>query len=286
MSSVLVVHPDAGIRARLLDALAREGLAAGAVTDLDGALDHPEVAGVRVVLVEPTLLEQYEFDFRTQIGVRAGTDITVIALVDIADPARKKELKRHEAVLLERPIDDHDALVALVKRHSAPPTPPAGVPAVIPMAPGAATPSLGRMKVERVNLDDGSLNAPATPDGEGPMVLVVDDEEDARSFFATLLEQRGYRVHAVSSATSALRFLGKDPTVRLIVSDIDMPQMDGFELRYALRESNIPFIAVAGNDSAERRRLAQELGMAALVGKPIQVKPFCELVKGTLLAEK
>ena len=72
--------------------------------------------------------------------------------------------------------------------------------------------------------------------------------------------------------------------MRLIVSDIDMPQMDGFELKYALKESKIPFIAVAGNDSPDRRELARSLGMVALVGKPVQVKTFCELVRGTLLA--
>lgn len=285
MPSVLVVHEDAGIRARLLDALARAGIAAASLTDLEGALDHPEVALVRVVLVDPVLLEQYEFDFRTQIGVRAGSnDITVIALVAIADPARKKHLKRHEAILLERSIDDEGALVALVAKHSAPvPGAPPADPATDPGGRRNTPASLGRVNVERIQLDDGSLNAPVQPGVEPPMVLVVEDDEASRGFFATLLEQRGYRVHAVSSATSALRFLSRDDTVKLIVSDIDMPQMDGFELKYALKESKIPFIAVAGIDSPDRQQLAKELGMVALVGKPVQVKPFCELVRGAVL---
>lgn len=286
MPSVLVVHEDAGIRARLLDALARAGVAAAALTDLEGALDHPQVAQVRVVLVDPVLLEQYEFDFRTQIGVRAGSDdIAVIALVAMADPARKKHLKRHEAILLERSIDDEESLLALVAKHSAPV--PGSPPADQTTDPGArrnTISSLGRISVERIQLDDGGLNAPLSAGGEAPMVLVVEDDEASRGFFSTLLEQRGYRVHAVASATSALRFLKRDQTVKLIVSDIDMPQMDGFELKYALKESKIPFIAVAGNDSAERQHLAKELGMVALVGKPVQVKPFCELVRGALLA--
>lgn len=285
MPSVLVIHEDAGIRAQLLDALARAGVPTAALTDLEGALDHPQVSQVRVVLVDPALLEAYEFDFRTQIGVRAGSDITVIALVSMADPARKKHLKRHEALLLDRPIDDETALVALVARHSAP------VPGSPPVDQATdagrikTNPSLGRISVERIQLDDGGLNAPTTPGEEPPMVLVVEDDEAARGFFATLLEQRGYRVHTVSSATSALRFLKRESTVRLIVSDIDMPQMDGFELKFALKESKIPFIAVAGNDSPDRKQLAKELGMVALIGKPVQVKPFCELVRGALLAD-
>lgn len=281
MPLVLVVHPDAGIRAKVLGTFAAAGIDARALTDLEAALDHAEVARVRVVLSDPGLLEEYEFDFRTQINVRAGTDIAVIALVDIADPARKKALKRHEALLLERPLDDQASLLALVQKQIAA-LAPAGVAPSAP--PEARNTGLGRMKVERINLDTGDLNAPVGPDEEQPMVLVVDDQEDARSFFATLLEQRGYRVHTVASASSALRFLGKENSVRLIVSDIDMPQMDGFELRYALKESGIPFIAVAGNDSHERKQLAKELGMVALVGKPIQVKPFCELVRGAVLS--
>lgn len=288
MPSVLVVHEDAGIRARLLDALARAGVAAAALTDLEGALDHPEVVHVRVVLVDPMLLEQYEFDFRTQIGVRAGSDeITVVALVAIADPARKRHLKRHEAILLDRSIDDEEALLALVARHSAPlpGSPSAEDSGHTPDPARKSSPSsLGRISVERIQIDDGGLNAPVSPGAEPPMVLVVEDDEASRGFFSTLLEQRGYRVHAVASATSALRFLKRDATVKLIVSDIDMPQMDGFELKYALKESKIPFIAVAGNDSPDRKELARSLGMVALVGKPVQVKPFCELVRGTLLA--
>lgn len=280
MPQVLVVHEDAGTRARLLDVLARHGFAATALTDLDGALDHPAVSSVRVVLADPALLEQYEFDFGTQIGVRAGTDITVVALASIADPARKAHLKRHNAVLLDRAIEDEDALAAQMRRLVS-----AAAPSIdSPTLDKIKAPSLGRVNVERIQIGDGSLNAPIEPGGEGPMVLVVEDEENARSFFSTLLEQRGYRVHAVASATSALRFLGREKTVRLIVSDIDMPQMDGFELKYALKESKIPFIAVAGNDSPDRQQLAKELGMVALVGKPVQVKPFCELVRGALLA--
>lgn len=279
MATVLVVHGNAVVRARLLDALAKRGLPAAALTDLEGALDHPTVAEVRVVLVDPALLEAYEFAFATQIGVRAGSTISVIALVEVADPARKKVLERHEAMLLERSIDDHDALAAQVVKHSGP-----AVVAEEAVEPRKRSPSLGRISVERVQLDSSQLDAPVSAAGTRPMVLVVEDDEAARSFFATLLEQRGYRVHAVASATSALRFLGRDEAVHLIVSDIDMPQMDGFELKYALKESPIPFIAVAGDDSAERQQLAKQLGMIALVAKPVQVKPFCELVRGTLLA--
>ena len=272
MPSVLVVCPDAPQRDTLVAGLAQLGLSVEGAVDLDVALDHPEAGSVRVLLACPELLEQDEFDFRARFNVRGGGDAKVIALTDIADPARKNAVKRHEAVLLERPMIDLGSMAAQIRRILT------EVEAPKKPAPAAG---LGRMKVERINLEDGTTNAPVDAVGETPMVLLVDDEEDVRSFFSTLLEQRGYKVHAVSNATSALRFLGRE-SVHVIISDIDMPQMDGFELKYALRESPIPFIAIAGDSSVERQQLARELGMVALVPKPIQVKPFCALVRGAL----
>lgn len=268
MPSVLVVCPDATLRDTLVAGLAQLGLPVEGAADLDAALDHPDSGAVRVLLACPELLEAEELDFLTRFNVRAGTEARLIALTDIAEPARKKAIGRHGAVLLERPLVDHGSMAAQVRRLLA-------AEDVRRPAPSG----LGRMKVERISLDDGTTNAPVDAGGTAPMVLLVDDEEDVRSFFSTLLEQRGYRVHAVSNATSALRYLGKEP-VHVIISDIDMPQMDGFELKYALRESPIPFIAIAGDSSAERQQLAKELGMVALVPKPIQVKPFCALVRG------
>jgi CheY-like chemotaxis protein len=65
-----------------------------------------------------------------------------------------------------------------------------------------------------------------------------------------------------------------------------MPVMDGFELKAMLDErpgERIPFIAIAGTDSPERHELAKKLGVAALLGKPIQVREFCRVVRGTLM---
>ncbi len=274
MPSVLLVHADSEARARLVEALSTRGVDVAGVADVDAALEAADAGGVGAVLVDVPVLEHEDFEIKSRIDVRSGNDVRVIALASIADPARKAVLKRHGAILLERPPEDIDSMAAMVTR---------GTPARRPAPSG-----LGRMKVERLATgDDDPLDAPVGPDGAKPLVLVVDDEEDARSLFTDVLQGRGYRVHAVSSANGALRFLGKEK-VDLIVSDIAMPQMDGFELKATLAESdakNVPFIAVAAEDTAERRAIAQRLGIRAFVPKPIQARAFCKLVRGTLLTD-
>lgn len=275
MPSVLLVHPDADARARLVEALQLRGVEGVlGVGDVDAALEAADSGNVASVLVDVSILEKEDFEIKSRIDVRSGNDVKVIVLAHLADPARKAILKRHGAILLDRPIEDLDAMAAMVSGGAA--------------TRRSAASGLARMKIERLGTtEDEPLDAPVGPGGEKPLVLVVDDEEDSRTLFTDVLQGRGYRVHAVSSANGALRFLGKEK-VDLIVSDIAMPQMDGFELKATLATSaaaTVPFIAVAGEDTPERRAIAERLGIAAFISKPIQARAFCKLIRGTLCPE-
>ena len=65
----------------------------------------------------------------------------------------------------------------------------------------------------------------------GPLVLVVDDEPDARSTICRMVRGLGYRVQACGSAREALGYLeAHRREVRLLLADLAMPQMDGGEL--------------------------------------------------------
>ena len=46
----------------------------------------------------------------------------------------------------------------------------------------------------------------------------------------------------------------------------------------------IPFIAVGGQDNADRTKIAKKLGVAAVIQKPIQAREFCKVIRGTLVA--
>lgn len=86
-----------------------------------------------------------------------------------------------------------------------------------------------------------------------PMVLVVDDEEGLRSLVVRALTEEGYRVLEANDGIAALEVL-QDPDcdVRLIISDIRMPRMDGYELadQVVARPNPPPMLFISGYGQA------------------------------------
>ena len=101
-------------------------------------------------------------------------------------------------------------------------------------------------------------------------ILIVEDDSILRELFALQLGAVGHVVHQVEDGAAARSFALRDRP-DLIVSNVDMPRADGFELMAALREdtssSAIPIILVSAN--LDHRRKARELGAAAFLGKPV-----------------
>ncbi len=105
-------------------------------------------------------------------------------------------------------------------------------------------------------------------------VLIVDDSENAAAMLEIALGGiPGVSVQLATSAVDALRILnGGGPAVQVIVTDLNMPRMDGFELirrvRQDARHSATPIIVVsADTDPATPQRIA-ELGVSAYFPKP------------------
>ena len=108
-------------------------------------------------------------------------------------------------------------------------------------------------------------------------VLVVDDEPDVaelfRQRFRQEVRQGQYVMHFASSAEEALGRLddGIRPELIVILSDINMPGMDGLGLLRAVkhRYAELPVIMVTAYGDDERRRKASEYGAAEFVTKPV-----------------
>lgn len=62
------------------------------------------------------------------------------------------------------------------------------------------------------------------------VVLIVDDEEDTRELIRDILEARGYRVATAEDGVEALGVMSKTPRICLVILDLLMPRMDGFEV--------------------------------------------------------
>jgi CheY-like chemotaxis protein len=105
-------------------------------------------------------------------------------------------------------------------------------------------------------------------------VLVVEDDKDAREFVERLLSEAGAIVAAVPSAAAALERLRLE-LPDLLVSDIGLPDEDGFSLIKRIRElpaatgGRVPAIALTAFVRPEDRRRALQAGFQSFVGKPV-----------------
>lgn len=131
----------------------------------------------------------------------------------------------------------------------------------------------------------------AEHDLAGVSVLIVDDDEDARALLAEMLAQHGARVLVAGSGHEALRILESgDQRLELLICDIGMPVMDGYELIRRVRnlpaESGgmVPAIALTAYASADDRMRAASAGYDLHAAKPItpaQIVAACvSLVRG------
>ncbi|BAB73503.1 ATP-binding protein [Anabaena sp. FACHB-709] len=124
---------------------------------------------------------------------------------------------------------------------------------------------------------------PLCPSLLGVRVLVVDDESDSRDFISTVLEQCQAQVRAVATAKEALQIISQwKPDV--LVSDIGMPEEDGYSLIRKLRSlppeqgGNIPATALTAYARAEDRTRAIQEGFQLHLPKPIEPTELATVV--------
>jgi PAS domain S-box-containing protein len=122
----------------------------------------------------------------------------------------------------------------------------------------------------------------ATPDLSGFKVLVVDDLEDSRELLVRLLHQWGATVLQCPSAHTALAALSST-TFHLLVADIAMPDLDGYDLIERVRRvdgvrGRVPAIAVTAYARREDRDRALAAGFNAYCPKPLDTSEFARIV--------
>lgn len=103
-----------------------------------------------------------------------------------------------------------------------------------------------------------------------PLILIVDDEEEILDFLERILNDK-YDIIKVENAKDALEILNKEP-VQLIVADVMMPQMDGFEfckiVKSDFEHSHIPVIMLTAKNTLQSKIEGLELGADAYIEKP------------------
>ena len=114
-------------------------------------------------------------------------------------------------------------------------------------------------------------------------ILVVDDEENNRVLLTEMLQGHGYEVVTADNGQEALE-VARSTGVDLIVSDIMMPEMDGFDLCRHIKSDEtlkaLPFVFyTATYTEAQDERLAMELGASRFVVKPMEADAFIKVIR-------
>lgn len=114
-------------------------------------------------------------------------------------------------------------------------------------------------------------------------ILVVEDHADMRELFCTVLSDAGYRAIGAVDGTDALRIMEKE-YIDLIVADIMMPRMDGYELVTSLREAHydLPILIVTAKDQFADMQRAFRAGTDDYMVKPINVHELLLRVEALL----
>jgi CheY-like chemotaxis protein len=130
------------------------------------------------------------------------------------------------------------------------------------------TSSAPKSHPKAVSLSSANLES---PDLNGVRVLVVDDEPDARDLIERVLHECGASVVLASSAAEAIGYATTEP-LDVILSDIGLPEKDGYELMRTLRERGcvVPAAALTAFARSEDRTRALNAGYMTHISKPVE----------------
>jgi chemosensory pili system protein ChpA (sensor histidine kinase/response regulator) len=131
----------------------------------------------------------------------------------------------------------------------------------------------------------GVQTLPAEPEPVlAPLVLVVDDSLTVRRVTQRLLEREGYRVQLAKDGLDAMECLAAEELPAMVLSDIEMPRMDGFDLvrnmRADARLAGLPVVMITSRIAQKHRDYAEQLGVNHYLGKPYDEELLLSLIAG------
>ena len=120
-----------------------------------------------------------------------------------------------------------------------------------------------------------------------PGVLVVDDALTVRNTLQQLVEDAGFYVETARDGLDALDKL-RDFTPRVVLTDLEMPNMNGVELTQSLRNREetkaLPIIMITSRSQDKHRELAQQAGVDAYITKPYNEGELLKLIRQAVAA--
>ena len=112
-----------------------------------------------------------------------------------------------------------------------------------------------------------------SPASVGQTLLLVEDNEDNRIIYSTVLRHLGYQVVEAQDGAEAIQ-LARSVQPDLILMDISIPKVDGWEATRILRQdpltASIPIVALTAHALADDRARAAEVGFSSYLAKPVE----------------
>ena len=112
-------------------------------------------------------------------------------------------------------------------------------------------------------------------------VLVIDDQESMRAITSQVLKDQGYKVTTAGDGEEALKIFEKDPSVfNLIIADVNMPKIDGFEFLKTVKNKypKFPVILLTGTNEDAAQYVGKEYKADAVLKKPFVVDDVLQVV--------
>lgn len=131
-------------------------------------------------------------------------------------------------------------------------------------------------------------NAELLSEGQGEIILLIEDEEKVRNLATRMLDRLGYRVLEAKDGVEALDIFRKhQEEIRCVVSDVMMPNMNGWETLAALRKlsPDIPVIFCSGCDVARTMPVEHTERPNAILAKPYHLQDLGKMIRRVLANE-
>lgn len=117
-------------------------------------------------------------------------------------------------------------------------------------------------------------------------VLVVDDSETVRQVLQLTLSNAGFDVIEAEDGDDALEKLASAPAVDMLITDLNMPNMNGLELIQKIRDDGkhrfTPIVMLTTESSEEKKRAGREAGASGWIVKPFKPEQLLKVVKMVL----
>lgn len=121
-----------------------------------------------------------------------------------------------------------------------------------------------------------------TDDASGESILVVDDSASIREMVSFTLKSAGYEVVTASDGVEALEF-AQGKAVKLVVTDINMPNMDGITLIKELRKLDsyqfVPILTLTTESGDDKKRQGKEAGATGWIVKPFDPDSLLKTIR-------